>query len=96
VEIKIDTDRMKDGKTVADRLRRGRTGGIPWIVILDGSGKELVSSDGPSGNIGAPVKPLEVAWFMIMVDRSRQHMSEEQFHGLCRDLESYAETIRSR
>ena len=32
----------------------GLNAGIPWMVILDTDGKELISSDGPKGNIGYP------------------------------------------
>ena len=37
---------MELGQDVAKTLRKSRSGGIPWMVILDGNGKELISSDG--------------------------------------------------
>ncbi|MBC7966196.1 MAG: thioredoxin family protein, partial [Fuerstia sp.] len=50
VDIKIDTMRMTNGEQVAARLAPGEPGGVPWMVILDASGKELASSHGPEGN----------------------------------------------
>ena len=61
---------MKRGKEVADRLRDSQAGGIPWIAILDGEGKKLVTSDGPQGNIGYPAKPEEIAWFLEMLKKA--------------------------
>lgn len=33
--LKIDVDRMKNGKRVGLGLRAGKDGGIPWFVFLD-------------------------------------------------------------
>jgi thioredoxin-related protein len=52
VDIKIDTTRMTNGEQVAARLSPKKSGGVPWMVILDAMGKELASSHGPDGNIG--------------------------------------------
>ena len=51
VELKIDTDRDTNGAAVAARLRKGESGGIPWMVILDAKGAPKVTSDGPKGNV---------------------------------------------
>ncbi len=68
VDIKIDTDRMDGGKEVAARLRGGASGGIPWMVFLDGAGQEVINSDGPNGNVGYPVQPEEIAHFVRMLE----------------------------
>ena len=68
IDIKIDTDRMTGGKEVAERLRGGASGGIPWMVFLDGSGKEIINSDGPNGNVGHPVTDEEIAHFVRMLE----------------------------
>lgn len=81
---------MENGAEVAKELRRDRAGGLPWMAILDGDGRELVTSDGPNGNIGCPVSPTEVAWFLVMIERTRVHMSTEQFSALFQALESFA------
>jgi hypothetical protein len=94
VDTKIDTDRMTHGAEVAKKLRGESGGGIPWIVILDATGKQLVTSDGPKGNVGCPVQPEEVAWFMSMVKQTRQRITDEDFTALGEHLETFARKYR--
>lgn len=61
VDLKIDTMRMTNGQQVASRLEPNGAGGIPWMVILDSSGKTLATSLGPGGNIGYPYQPEELS-----------------------------------
>lgn len=96
VELKIDTDRDTNGAAVAKRLRKGEGGGIPWMVILDAKGEELVNADGPGGNVGCPVTPEERAWFLEMLRKSMQHMTEEQFQVVEKNLADHAEKILNR
>ena len=94
VTIKIDVERNASGDAVAKRLRGERRGGIPWMVILDADGKELVSSDAPSGNIGCPVQPEEVAWFAEMLRRSTTRLDDDDVAGIQAELEAYAKALR--
>ena len=55
-----------------------RTGGIPWIAILDGEGTELVSSDGPNGNVGCPITESERAHFVSMIEMTIQRAPRER------------------
>lgn len=96
VPLKIDTDEMTNGKEVAKRLRHGKGGGIPWMVILDGDGKELVTGDGPQGNIGCPVQPHEVEWFGQMIAKTAKNLDAEEQKDLLARLEAYAQTLRPR
>ena len=57
-------------KELAGRLRDGQSSGIPWMAILDGEGKKLVTSDGPQGNIGYPALPEEIAYFVEMLKKA--------------------------
>jgi thiol-disulfide isomerase/thioredoxin len=87
IDLKIDQDRMTGGKEVATRLRAGSTiGGIPWFVIVDADGKPLATSDGPRGNIGYPNEPHEIEYFVAMLHRTKQHLSDEQIATLERQL----------
>lgn len=100
VELKIDVERMNGGKELGDKLQRGRAGGLPWLVILDADGKELISSNteeaGHEGrNIGSPAADWEVAHFMVMIGKTRQHMSDEDLANLGIDLQIHAERILS-
>jgi thiol-disulfide isomerase/thioredoxin len=78
VMLKIDNERMTHGADVEKRLRTEKSSGIPWIAFLDADGKKLATGDGPKGNIGCPWEPQEIAWFMGMLRKVRNRMTEEQ------------------
>jgi hypothetical protein len=72
----IDVDRMTHGKEINERLKQTRKGGLPWLAILDGGGKELISSNDPKNegaNTGAPMEPSEIDHFLVMLKTTRQH-----------------------
>jgi hypothetical protein len=97
VDLMIDVDRDTNGKAINQRLMNDRKGGLPWIVVLDAEGKEIVSSNAePSGgNIGAPVQPDECAWFAVMMERSRgDKVGKEQLAAMLADLEEFAKPKR--
>ena len=96
VDLKIDQDRMQHGKDVAKAIRGERTGGIPWLVILDGDGKELITSDGPKGNVGCPVQPHEREWFYEMLAKTREHMADADVQIVKTALEAFAEKILAK
>lgn len=89
VTIVIDTERMTGGEDLAEELRGGADGGIPWIVILDGDGQPKITSDGPQGNIGCPAEPHEIDHFLAMLDATRQHMSDEDRAVIERELREF-------
>ena len=91
VAVKIDLSEMENGTEVAKRLRKSRTGGIPWMVILDGNGKELVSSDGPEGNCGYPLRPHEVDHFLNMLRTTSTRIDEKQLVKIKSALDEYRE-----
>lgn len=91
VTVKIDLSEMEKGKEVAERLRKSRTGGIPWMVILDANGKELASSDGPQGNCGYPLQPHEVDHFLNMLRSTSMKINEKQLAEIKRALDEYRE-----
>ena len=86
VELKIDVERHLNGEALALRLRSGKTGGIPWIVITDEFGVELINADGPEGNIGCPVTASETSWFMTMIRRTARRMTGEQIATIQAEL----------
>lgn len=93
IDLKIDTDRHLNGKAVAERLRGDRTGGIPWMVITDELGTELITSDGPRGNCGCPVAPHEIEWFMTMIRRTARTLNAEQVATIEAELKTFAKSI---
>ena len=89
VDIKIDTMRMTNGEQTAARLAPAESGGVPWMVVLDASGKELASSHGPDGNIGYPFQPNEIAHFMTMLRDTRTRLTDADLDVIAADLNSY-------
>lgn len=96
IDVMIDVDRDTHGKELNERLKGQRSGGLPWMVIVDGDGKEIISSNGPpdGGNIGAPVTEAECAHFKTMLERSRKHVSDGDLQLLLQELELHAKPKR--
>ena len=94
--VMIDTDRMTGGAELADELRKGKRGGIPWMIILDGDGHPKATSDGPKGNIGCPVKPHEIDHFLQMIKTAPGHMSKEDRIVVARELRAHGARLSSR
>lgn len=94
VDLKIDTERDLNGEAVAKALRGERTGGIPWMVITDSSGEELVTADGPGGNIGCPATEAEQAHLIEMVRTSRTRITDVELGTLAAELAAFAKSIR--
>lgn len=92
----IDQDRMEGGAALASELRGSRQGGIPWSVILDEDGKERIDATGPKGNIGCPAQPHEIDHFMVMLDKTRRHMSELDRQVIERELRAYGQALTSQ
>ena len=87
---------MPHGEEVAKRLRGSRSGGIPWMVILDADGAELVTSDGPGGNVGCPVTKQEARWFFSMLTSTRQRLEDDDLAVLRAEHDLFAEPMRRR
>lgn len=92
VLLSLDSKAHRGGQQVIARLREGhKGGGIPWMTVLDGAGKELVTSDGPKGNVGCPVQPAEIAWFRTMLERTRRRLQDADLDRIVRRNEEFAE-----
>ncbi|MEM7315037.1 MAG: hypothetical protein AAF497_17965 [Planctomycetota bacterium] len=75
-------------------MRKDRGGGIPWITILTPAGEEIATSDGPSGNVGCPVLPSEIAHFKTMISTSANELSTQEVDQLIASLDKFAEKYR--
>jgi thiol-disulfide isomerase/thioredoxin len=83
--VKIDLDRMAGAKAIDKRIRKkGR--GIPWHAILDAGGKVLITSDGPKGNIGFPLRPAEIAHFIRMIKETSRNITSGQISAIEKTL----------
>ena len=81
-------------KEVFDRLEQERSGGLPWLIVLDGDGLELVTGIGPAGNIGAPVQPEECAHFLAMLKQTRQRLTDGDLAVIAEELDVFAKPKR--
>ncbi|MEC8553748.1 MAG: hypothetical protein VXZ82_01960 [Planctomycetota bacterium] len=91
--LKIDVDEMTNGQAVATELGGGGEG-LPWMTILDSTGKELVNSVGPTGNIGCPVGDEERAHFLAMLGKTIQRATPEELKQIEANLAAYANKLR--
>ena len=89
IDLKIDTLRMKNGKEVAKRFAPGESAGVPWMVILDGSGEVISTSIGPEGNVGYPLRPQEIEHFLAMLSDTKQRLRDEDLQQIRKDLDAY-------
>jgi len=93
--VKIDTDLMENGKTVASQLGLPKNAGIPWMVILDSTGTPLITSDGPMGNIGYPFEPHEIDHFVVMLQKTARRSNEDRISEIESMLRKAADERRS-
>ncbi len=95
--LSLDSGKHKGGAAVIETLRTGHQGGgIPWLVVLDAAGKELVTSDGPKGNIGCPVQPDEIAWFRTMLEHSKKRLTTAELDTLQKANEAFAARVLTK
>ena len=94
VFVKIMTDKMEGGDKLLEELQKGRQGGLPWMVILDGSGNEIISSNDKDGNnCGCPVADHEIAHFGEMIQKST-NCDAEHLEKVIGSLKEYAATLK--
>ena len=94
--VMIDTDRMTEGAELAKELRKGKRGGIPWMIILGGDGQTKATSDGPKGNVGCPARPHEIDHFLKMIDTAPGHMSKDDRSIVERELRTFGAALSNR
>lgn len=84
---------MEGGQKVLDELKNDRPGGLPWMTILDGNGEEIISSVGPEGNIGFPVEPFEIKYFVKMI-KTASDASDEQLAAISDAMTENAKKLK--
>ena len=86
ISIKIDQDRMPGGKELLASYG-GDKGGIPWFGMMDpATGKLVVTSDGPGGNIGFPAEPEEITHFVSMLKKTARKLTQADIDALAASL----------
>ena len=85
---------MEGGEDVMNELKKERQGGLPWMVILNADGNELVTSnDGEGNNVGCPALPHEVKHFVDMIKQSSE-ATEEELSAINDALQVHAQKIK--
>ena len=70
VTVKIDIERMAQGKETQLKICETDQGGIPFFVVVQPDGSKVADSVGPEGNVVFPVDPNEVAHFMKVLEQT--------------------------
>lgn len=78
VPVKIDIDRMRGGKALAIQYGRSEKDGLPFFVILNADGRVVADSRSPRGNVGFPVEPFEVEYFLKVVGETASTLTPAQ------------------
>lgn len=93
VDIKIDQDRTVGGKDMLEEYSKGKSGGIPWIVFLDGDGKAMIDSNAAKGNIGFPSEPAEIEHFEKMLKAAAKNMTVGDIAALVKSLKDVHDAL---
>lgn len=96
ITVKIDLERMTNGKEVQKNMAANHGGGIPWYAILDASGKTLATSDGPQGNTGYPLRAEEIAHFVKVIRSTAKDLKPEHIGRIEALVRKRADEIQSR
>lgn len=96
ITVKIDLERMTNGKGIQREMDANHGGGVPWYAILDASGKTLATSDGPRGNTGYPVKAEEIAHFVKVIRKTAKDLTPDHIGRIEALVRKRADEIQSR
>jgi hypothetical protein len=86
VFLKIDDVRDLHGAEVADRLTGHEGQGVPFFAIFDVSGKMLMNSESPVGNIGHPSGYEAKAHVRKMLLATRSRLTDQQIDAIVSSL----------
>lgn len=64
----------------------GDNQGIPWFVITEPDGKLLVTSAGPTGNMGMPSSTEDLRHFRKMLEQTARRLSGKEIDELIESL----------
>lgn len=82
VDVKIDQDRMPGASELFERYC-SKPGGIPWFAIVDPeTGRAVITSDGPKGNVGFPAAPEEIEHFVAMLKKTARKLTEADIKAI--------------
>jgi len=89
VDVKIDQDRMPGGLDLLAKYNTSKSGGIPWFAFVDpATGKAIITSDGPEGNVGFPAQPEEIEHFIGMLKKVSKKLTPAEIDQIRASLVS--------
>ena len=86
VPVKVDVDRMSGGEKLAKRFGQTEEDGLPFFVILDADGAPLADSRADDGNVGFPVEPHEIAYFIETIRKTATSLDDDALAALKESL----------
>jgi Thioredoxin-like len=86
VFLKIDDVRDLHGAEVAERLTGHERQGVPFFAIFDSSGKMLITSESPLGNIGHPSGYEGKKHLRKMLVATRSRLTDQQIGAVINSL----------
>ena len=94
----LDFDRGIGAKDV-EKLYIDKEQGLPWIVFTDGDAKAIINSTRPDpklGNIGHPNTPEEVAYFKVMLQKAKKHLTDAEIDTLIDSLVAFNQVANGK
>jgi hypothetical protein len=91
IAVRLDFDRGIGAKDIEKRYI-DKEQGLPWFAFIDGDGQAIVTSTAPTGNVGFPWEPAEVAHFKTMLEKlpkASRHLTDAEIAGLVKSLEDF-------
>jgi beta-lactamase regulating signal transducer with metallopeptidase domain len=95
VVLKIDV-RYPNASAVIDSIRdynwndaQSNSLNLPWMIILDASGRPAVSGTSPRGNIGIPESAQETSYFEWMLRATAQRLTDDEITTLVSGLNKH-------
>ena len=85
VIVKLDYDRATGAKDIVKQYCKGEAG-LPSFAFVDGDAQLVINSLGPKGNVGHPYQPDEVAYFKVMLQTAKKHLTDAEIDALIASL----------
>jgi hypothetical protein len=86
VLIRIDGTNDLNAAQVSQVITGGKEGGIPFYAVFDPAGKQLIDSQGPTGNIGYPTDDEDKRHLRRMLTETRQRLTDPEIDELIESL----------
>jgi len=98
VPVKLVVQERAQNKALENRgadavlKRLGGPSGLPYSAFLDAQGVLIVNSKRNGENIGYPVQPEEIGWFVQMMKKAAPNMSADDVKTIEKALRSFKKT----